>query len=70
MGEELKMDRVAVDADEDRRSAPRWVERVCAWCEQPASKHPVGPHEIASHGICDSCLAELLAALRAGPRPS
>ena len=64
------MQRVAVDADGDRRLLSRWAERVCAWCEQPAHKHPGGAHERASHGICDACLAQLLAALRAGPRPS
>ena len=64
------MERVAMDADGDRSPISPWAERVCAWCEQPAPKHPTGAHDRASHGICDSCLAQLLAALRAGPRRS
>ncbi len=57
------MERVAARASADRGLGSPWGARVCAWCRDSVPARPDGPERPASHGICPSCLAELLAAL-------
>jgi hypothetical protein len=57
------MERVSARAGQDRPPGSRRDARVCAWCGDSVARRPDGSERPTSHGICPSCLAELLAAL-------
>jgi hypothetical protein len=63
------MERVAARASADRRLGSPWGARICAWCGHSVPARPDEPEAPASHGICQRCLAGLLAELQATPDP-